>query len=45
MVMALSRIQLALRFSHTARSGPVGGISIAVVSPVVSLRIVFASAA
>jgi hypothetical protein len=42
MVMALSRIQLALRFSHAARSGPVGGISIAIVSPCNSKRIVFA---
>jgi hypothetical protein len=45
MVIALSRIQLALCFSHVARSGPVGGISIAVGSPVVSKRIVFALAA
>jgi hypothetical protein len=45
MVMALSRIQLALRFSHAARSGPVGGISIAIGSPGVSMRIVFVAAA
>ncbi|MGB0080204.1 MAG: hypothetical protein WBP90_01635, partial [Terracidiphilus sp.] len=45
MVMALSRIQLALCFSHVARSGPVGGISIAIVSPISSKRIVFVAAA
>jgi hypothetical protein len=45
MVIALIRIQLALRFSHAARSGPEGGISIAILSPIVSMRIVFAAAA
>jgi hypothetical protein len=45
MVKALSRIQLALLFSQAARSGPFGGISIAIGSTVISMRIVFAMAA
>lgn len=44
MVMALSRIQLALCFSHEARSGSVVGISIAMGFVAISKRIVFAAA-